>query len=175
MSEDLGVALVPLLAFVALIPLAARGGAGHVFRRELRQSFTTPTFYVIAAAFLLLPAAYFEPRLAAYDATLARAGQPGQGGLLEADALEEPALPGLARARERRVVGGQPRLEVRRREEEECGGDDVEGRRREALPQLAAEHVARATARGEGDERDECEERHERDAEVFRHRGAPGR
>src|SRR5258706_1620703 len=81
-GEPESLSLLPLLGFVLLVPLAARGGIGHVFVRELRSYFTTPTFYVVAAAFLYLSAGFFESQLAGFDASLSRAKQPGQVELL---------------------------------------------------------------------------------------------
>ena len=91
-GEPSSLSLLPLLAFVLLVPLLAQGGAGHVFRRELRGYFTTPAFYIVSAAVLFLSAGFFESHLAALDAAMTRAQQPGQGALLQALNLHQGVL-----------------------------------------------------------------------------------
>ena len=81
-GEPESLSLLPLLGFVLLVPLAARCGGWHVFVRELRGYFATPTFYIVAALFLFLSAGFFEAHLAAFDAALTRATQPGQVDLM---------------------------------------------------------------------------------------------
>jgi ABC-2 type transport system permease protein len=81
--------LLPLLAAVLFLFVAARGGAGHIFGRELRAYFTTPTFYIVAGAYLFLASGFFESHLAAFDAAIARAQQPGQVDALAALNLHE--------------------------------------------------------------------------------------
>jgi ABC-2 type transport system permease protein len=91
-GEPASLSLLPLIAFVGAVPLAARGGSWHVFVRELRSYFTTPTFYLVAATFLFLSSGFFESQLAAFDAALTQAQQPGQIDLLATINLQTHVL-----------------------------------------------------------------------------------
>jgi ABC-2 type transport system permease protein len=91
-GEPSSLSILPLVALALAIPLCARGAAAHVWRRELRTYFTTPTFYLVAATYLSLTSGFFESHLVAFDAALTRAQQPGEVALLATLNLQEGVL-----------------------------------------------------------------------------------